>query len=394
MNNKFKKVMLFSALVWIVTNFHHPVTPSHFTGLGLPSHIFGTSYAAMVFVTFITSPMWGSWADQNSRITTLTLSAIIYGISQIGFALVDNMFGILVFRGLAGVANGGYSVGLMSAVVDTSPESKVEVNIANYSALMSVCMALGFLGGGILGYFQPKTVFLIQGVLMILIGFGFKFIVGETNEHNRHKHDSKPTYIWDIVKDAKSSKKIFAFWIIIFLAITFFTEIAKSSNNNALNYYMKAQLDLKPIVNGLWKAITGILGLVTNLTINVWIIKKKDVKNSLVGLLFLTTISAFMIVVSESFYPFMLWNLLFVTLHTIQVPILQNFAVSGNSQDIGLMSGIYNAMKSLGAMFGSIIAGFVYDINSKLPFVISAVAFAIAFVFSLIDYFVKVEEME
>lgn len=385
LKKKFYKVMLFSSFVWIISNFHHPVTPTYFTSLGLPNHIFGTSYAMMVFTSFLTAPIWGSWGDNNSRIKTLTLSTFIYGLSQIGFAFVTSFWGIMFFRATAGIASGGYSVGLMAAIVDTSEPENRSVAMANYSALMSVSFAIGFLIGGALGYFSPQVVFIIQGILMLLVSLGFRFIVGETNEETKGKQDSKVVFIWDILRDAKKSKEIFSSWIIIFLIITFFSYIASGSNVNAFNYYLKERLNLKPIVNGIWKAITGIIGLIANLTINVYLIRNTNIKKSLIGLLSLLTLSAIMIILNTSFYPFMIWNLVFFTLHTILVPILQNFAIHGHQNDIGLMSGIYNAVKALGEMFGSIIAGFAYNISSMMPFILTAISVSIATLFIIIE---------
>lgn len=378
MKKQFYKVMIFSSLVWILGNLHHPVTPTYFTSLGLPNHIFGTSYAMMVFTSFLSAPIWGSWGDKNSRIKTLILSTLIYGLSQIGFAFVTSFWSIMFFRATAGIASGGYSVGLMAAIVDTSEPENRSVAMANYSALMSVSFAIGFLIGGALGYFSPQIVFIIQGTLMIMVSLGFKFIVGETNEATKGKQDSKVVFIWDILRDAKKSKEIFNSWIIIFLMVTLFSYIASGSNVNVFNYYLKEQLNLKPIVNGIWKAITGIIGLIANLTINVYLIRKTNIKKSLAGLLSLITISAIMIILNTGFYPFMIWNLIFFTLHTVLVPILQNFAVHGHQNDIGLMSGIYNAVKALGEMFGSIVAGFAYNISSMLPFIITAISVSIA----------------
>lgn len=376
--------MLFSSLLWITTNIHHPVTPSYFTSLGLPNHIFGTSFAMMVFTSFLTAPLWGSFGDRHSRIKILIYSTILYGLAQIGFANVTSLGGILFFRGVAGIGNGGFSGGLMAAIVDTSSIENRSVAMANYSALLSVSMAAGYLIGGVLGFLPPETVIIIQGISMILIGIGFKYIVGETNEHNRVNKDSKVKFIWDILIDAKKSKGEFNSWILIFLSITLFSFIASGSNGNAFNYYLKEQLNLKPIVNGVWKAVTGITGLIANMTINVWIFKKKNIKRSLVGLLALSSISAIMILLNRSLYPFMLWSLLIFTLNTIQVPILQNFAVQGSSADVGFMSGIYNAIRALGEVIGSISAGFAYNVSSQMPFVISAIALFAAFLFSIL----------
>ena len=376
--------MIFSALVWLTTNFHHPVTPSHFTTLGLPNHVFGTSFAMMVFTSFLTAPIWGSWGDRNSRRTVLFLSTLLYGIGQLGFGYSTSLGGILFFRGISGIANGGFSGGFMAAIVDTTTEENRGLAMSNYTALMMISASIGYLVGGILGNFPPQNVIFIQGTIMILVSFGFRFIVGETNFNANSNSEKKVVFIWDILKDAKKSKEVFNSWAIIFLGLTFFIYIAQSSNLNAFNYYLKEQLNLKPIVNGVWKAITGVCGLGANLTINVWIFKKKDSKKSLVGLLLVTIISAFMIVLNNSFYPFMIWNLLFFIMMTVLIPILQNFAVQGHSEDIGFMSGIYNAVRALGEVVGSTIAGFSYNISSLAPFVISSIALVMAFILSIV----------
>lgn len=376
--------MIFSALVWSSTNFHHPVTPSHFTSLGLPNHVFGTSFAMMVFGSFLTGPIWGSWGDKYSRSKVLFLSTLLYGFSQLGFANSTTLGGIFLFRGLAGVANGGFSGGLMAAIVDTSTDENRSLAMSNYTALMLISASIGYLIGGVLGYYPPQYVIFFQGIVMIIVSLGFKFIVGETNVNIGDRSDKKIIFIWDMFKNNQKSKELFDFKLVMFLLLTFFIFIAFSSNLNAFNYYLKEALNLKPIVNGVWKALTGITGLVANLTINVWLFKKKDIKKSLIGLVALSTISAIMIVLNTSFYPFMIWNLLFFTLNTIQVPLLQNFAVQGNSEDVGFMSGLYNAIRSLGEVVGSVVAGFAYNISSLAPFVVSSVALVIALMISMV----------
>lgn len=376
--------MIFGALIWTITNFHHPVTPSHFTNLGMPNHIFGTSYAMMVFTSFLTAPIWGSWGDRNSRMKVLFLSTFIYGIGQLGFGLSKSLGSILFFRGISGVANGGFSGGLMAAIVDTTTEENRGIAMSNYTAIMLVMTSIGFLIGGLLGDINPQYVIFIQAISMIIVSFGFIFIVGETNSKSNSYSDKKVVFIWDILRDAKNSKEVFSPWVVVFLGITFFIYIAQSSNVNAFNYYLKEQLDLKPIVNGVWKTVTGIVGLIANLTINAWIFRKKDILSSLVGIILLSVISGIMILLNTAIYPFMIWNLIFYTLITILIPILQNLAVEGDSRDVGFMSGIYNAIRALGEVFGSTVAGFTYNISSLAPFALAAGSLSIAFILSLI----------
>lgn len=382
MKKQYRKVIFFGSLIWIVSNFHHPITPTLFIDLNMPPHIFGTSYAAMVFGMFLTSPIWGSLGDKYGRSKIIYLSPLLYSFGQVGLAFSTSMASIILFRFLSGVSAGGFNVGLMSSIVDnTTLENRVMV-MGKYSASMGISTSVGYLIGGLMGYLEPKVVLLIQASLMFLIGIGMKLSLKDTKEINK---DAKITFVWDLFKNAKKSKEVFTPWIIIFLIITFFGAIGDNSNVNATNYYMKEHLNLKPVVNGVWKAVTGIIGLVANLTINVWILKKSNIRNSLVYILIASTIGGFIIFFNNNLYLFFIMNLTLVTLYTMQIPILQHFAVEGQSEHVGLMSGIYNATKSFGAMFGSIITGLSYNYNSKYPFLIGAIAFGIGSIFGLVN---------
>lgn len=384
MNRKLKSIMILGVFIWLITNFHHPVTPSHFTSLNMPNHIFGTSYAMMVFGSFLTAPIWGSWGDRNGRRKVLVYSVFLYGLGQIGLALSTRMIGILFFRGVSGMANGGFSGGLMASIVDTTTEENRGVIMSRYTAMMLIMASVGFLVGGILGYFSSKTVMLIQGISMLLVSLFYGMTAEETNVHRYEGENQKVMFIWNILRDNKKSKEVFTSGMIIFLGLTFFTYIAQSSNGNAFNYYLKEQLDFKPIVNGIWKMVTGISGLIANLTINSWILRKKNAQSSIVGLTAIGVISGLMVLLDVSTIGFMIWNLIFFTIITILIPILQGLAVEGQASDVGFISGVYNAVRALGEVVGSIFAGFSYNMSSLAPFVLAAFSLGIAMVFGII----------
>lgn len=340
----------------------------------------------MVFAMFLTAPIWGSIGDRGYRIKVLIIVTFLYGIFQIGLGLSISLAGVIITRVLAGTASSGFHVGLMSALVDVSEEDKREVNIANYAALMNVMSVVGFFLGGIIGYLPTIWSFLIQGLCMMLISLWIKLSFKETNPQGREDSDKEVVFIWDQLKEARESKEVFTFWIVIFLGITFFVGLAYRGNNVAYNYYLKEELAMKPIVNGISRGLIGILSLIVNLTINVWLINKTNIRKSIVLILLLSTSLGLMVFLSDSAYLFIITNLLFFISYSIQVPILQNFAVEGQLKDVGFMAGIFNAVKSLGEIIGSTVSGFSYDYNSKLPFLIGTISFGIAFLLSLINY--------
>ncbi|WP_320406090.1 MFS transporter [Gudongella oleilytica] len=387
MDRQYKKLMIISVFLWLTTNFHHPVNPTYFTELNLPNHVFGTSMAFMVSAVFLTSPIWGSLGDNYGRKKTLVYSTLLYGMTQIAYGMSTQLWHILLLRAIAGMFSGGFMVGFLAAVVDVSDESNRAERIAAFSAVMSVSMSIGFLIGGILGYLPVRYVFYIQGIVMMAVSLAIHLTLGETNSPSGES--TKPDFIWNILKDKDKSKAVFTPWILIFLGVTLFVFIAYSSNTNAFNYYLKEQLDFKPIVNGIWRAGTGIFGLIANLTINVWLARNYKGKNALVIFLSFTLLGSIMIYANTSIIPFMGWSLFYFTMHTVLFPMLQSFAVKSTEHGAGFMSGLFSASRSLGEMLGALIAGFAYGIGNRVPFLLSIIAIAIALILGVMQLTVR-----
>jgi DHA1 family multidrug resistance protein-like MFS transporter len=91
------------------------------------------------------------------------------------------------------------------------------------------------------------------------------------------------------------------------------------------------------------------------------------------------------VIASGSMLPFILVNVVFFAFYFISVPLDQNLAAQlGKDKDSNLVMGAFNAVKSFGSIFGAALAGFIYEVHVKLPFVFGFVAFAAATVMILL----------
>ena len=65
--------------------------------------------------------------------------------------------------------------------------------------------------------------------------------------------------------------------------------------------------------------------------------------------------------------------------YSVSLPVLQNMvAVQADPAQKNLVMGFYNATKSLGSIIGSLMAGFLYAVHTKLPFAVVSVAYGIS----------------
>ena len=75
--------------------------------------------------------------------------------------------------------------------------------------------------------------------------------------------------------------------------------------------------------------------------------------------------------------------------YSVSLPVLQNMAaVRADPAQKNLVMGFYNATKSLGSIIGSLMAGFLYGIHNKLPFLVVAVAYGLS-VAAAVWYFLR-----
>ncbi len=379
MKKKYNKLLFFASIIWIASNFIHPVNPTFFTELNLDKHVFGTSYAAMVFAMFITSPFWGKFGDHKSRKYTLIIGTFFYGVSQIVYSFSTSVTHIILARFFSGSFSSAFMVGLLAMLVDISDDSNKATRIAKFSALLAIMSSIGFLIGGTLGYLPPRTVFRIQAAVMISISFLMYVFLDETNVYS--KQSNTPTGLIKSIKELKE-KKAFTTYAIIFALITFFIYLSYSGSNNAFNYYLKAELQYKPIFNGIWKAVIGISSLLANLTITMYLIRNADLKKSLAVILTVTAIASVVIFTTASIALFILSNYIFYISINVMLPILQSIALKDTKYGAGVITGIFSSIKSLGQMIGALLAGLSYSMNSKAPFIIASITIIVALLLS------------
>ncbi len=167
--------------------------------------------------------------------------------------------------------------------------------------------------------------------------------------------------------------------MVLFLIVVFLTGFASNCHENAFNYFLKAELDFKPVYNGLIKAIIGLVGLIANFSINLWIIRRTDAKKSLIVVLALCALSAAGALIPGNLTLFIAMNLVFFTANAVYQPITQALSVEGRkNSEVGVITGLFNAIKSMGNVLGSLAAGIVYDLNMLFPFMLSAGAFVLS----------------
>ena len=377
-------ILVLVALVGVGMNFHHPVTPTLFTELGLPSRIFGTSFAIMCFTTFLTSVFWGEISDRKGRIKTFMIGCIAYGIAQFLLGFSTTEFQVLLARALSGAFAAATAVPTMAYIIDISTEETRAKNLSMYTAISLSTLAVGYLIGGFLGTLNTRLALNFQAVFMIATGIFAWLTVEDYVTEESEITMGKLLVKVNPVSSFLNARPVMNRIMILFLIVTFVTAFASSAYDNAFNYYLKDQLNFIPAYNGILKGIIGLVGFISNFTINMWILKKEDICRSLALIVLLCGVSAIAAVMSGTLVLFIVFNLIFFSVNAIYQPIVQSLSVLKQDPSYtGIISGLFNGIKSIGNVFGSLVAGFIYGYGFTLPFILAAGLFLFSEIFIL-----------
>lgn len=354
----------------------------------MPDYVFGLLFATMSFSNFLFSPFWGELSDRKGRVTVIRICMIGYAFGQFGFATCNTLPFILLFRFIGGIFSGGFLVTALAYISDMTEGHERTKNLSFFAAMVTLAVSAGFFIGGFIGKLNIYYTFMLQIPLLIIETFLFKILLPESlSEEKRIKGKIDFKKIMKII-DIEKGKDILTFPIIVFFIGVILTEFSRVGFNNSFNFYIKSALNLPPSYNGGIMGMIGVLGLFANLTINMWLANKFDLRKIFPVILFSNSIMGiFILLFSSKIFIFFLFSVLFYIFNAIYVPIQQSLFTKGQSSNYGLLSGYFNSAKSFGMITGSLFTGFIYEINKLLPFLAVTIIMFLAGISYTYNYF-------
>ena len=389
----FRRLLIWVIPLEIVTNMAHPFTPKLFTSLHMPDYMFGVSFASMALASFLFAPFWGKTADQKGRARVLSIMSVGYGIGQLFFSWSTTIWVLVPVRFLTGFFACANTVCSMSYVTDiTTPDNRTRY-MSYLAAAITVSGAVGYLFGGVLGDISIPLAFGVQVVLMLLLGVGIWLFLPES--YQAGVDPQAPYQPWRILRTANPFRllsgagRFLNAAVAVFLLVTFLASFATYAFDQAFNYFIKAELDFPTTYNGVIKAVVGLLGLLINVTVTIWLSRRAAPRLSAVGFLFLCGVTALATAMITQLSGFLACTVLFYSINAMHLPVLQALATRCGSQanSNGIMAGMFQSSRNLGMMGGALFAGFIYMLGSRLPFVWTGIAFFFGAGLMLLNFF-------
>jgi len=390
MKDKKKALAFFAVCVlWgTAASFAHPVTPTIIKDNNLGDYMFGLALAVMMTTNFCLSPFWGKMNGFISSRVTLLICNLGYAVGQFMFSQATTEMGVIIARLFAGLFTGGIFVAQSAYIVNTSDEKTRGGNLTVYMTIQTVAGAFGYFIGGMLGTMSVSYAFMAQVICLALSAFGYFFVC--ENDATVAREDLK---MERIVKEANPFAAFAAgkqflnrSWVIL-LIVCGMSYMGYNAFEQVFNYYIKDVYNFSSMYNGVVKAVIGLVSLVANSTICLWLINKTDTKKTIIPILAICSVAVTGVILSVNPIPYMVISIVFFAFNSVLMPISQNLVADKanvDRADNNLIMGFYNAIKSLGGVIGPLSAGFLYEVSPKLPFWMALAGFVVSVVFAVI----------
>ncbi len=373
-----------SVLLNMAANFAHAVTPTMIKDRGFGDYMFGVALAAMQTINFLVSPFWGRLVTYVSSRKVILVCATGYAVGQALFWFAGTEVAMVGARMFAGLFISGLFTASLTYVVNTTPIEIRGKYLTVVATIQMVASAFGFFAGGMLGELGAGTTLMAQVVLLMCSGVLFYLICRDDRAE-----DIRTVSPIALLREANpvsaflAGKSIMTPLLVTVFTVAVLTSIGGIAFDQSFNYYLKAQLGLTSGYNGAIKGIIGLVSLVTNGTIGLWLIANTNVSLSSVYVHLLCALSTLAVVVLDSTVPFVLANIIYFGIVALSLPLTQTLLTrAAEGKDSNLTMGYYNGVKSLGGIIGSLASGVLYTSNSKWPFLLGFVAFLLATVSS------------
>ncbi len=363
-----------------IHNLGHAVTPVFVVDiLEIPKYMFGFFFSAMSLGLLLGAPLWGILGDRKQKRSFVVLGLLGYSFGQIMFVTVTHPAWMTFFRFFSGFSVSAAVTLLLSHVIALSPKLERAKYLSITAAMLALGTTIGYLIGGLLGDIFIKEVFYIQAGANALYAL---FIFVTMKEPKTAQPTNKAHFITHMKEAAKMDKSL----IMFLLALTLAT-IAATNLTKYVDAYITIDLGKSTGTLGVFVMITGVVGIFTNFVIvplllrlrrNFAIMKWLQIPSAV--LIFLVFRSSDAMLALYTLY------MGYVVLKSIFQPLEQNY-ISLNAKDekYGTIMGVRQMFFSIGMVVGPLFAGFIYDINPRLVFDISASMFLFAFILLMLS---------
>ncbi len=371
-------VILFITLVIIMMGFGMviPVIPFLVEEFGASGQELGMLMAIYALMQLIFSPVWGEISDRFGRRPVMLIGLFGNGLSMLLMGLANSLLVLFTARALAGLLASATLPTAYAYVSDSTSEEDRGGGMGIIGAAMGVGMVLGPGFSGILAENTLSLPFFGGAFLSLFAIAVVFFFLPESLPAEERKATTKIDFKQQFNQMWQGLRGPLGF--LFFLA--FLISFGMTNFEGIFGLYMANRFEYGPGQVGMILTMVGLVsaavqGLLTGYATRRWgeenVIRYSFFASAVGFVLMLTAYNLPTILITVAFFVFS--NAM---IRPGVASLISKRAVMGQ----GIAMGLNNSFMSLGRVMGPLLAGFVFDIDMRLPYLIGGLATLIGFI--------------
>ncbi|EIT84214.1 multidrug resistance protein 2 [Fictibacillus macauensis ZFHKF-1] len=356
-----------------------PVMPAFINSMHLSGSTLGYLVATFAFAQLIVSPFSGRWVDQYGRKRFIVIGLLLFGVSQVIFAVAHVVPLLYVSRVIGGVSAAFVTPGVTAYVADITTDRERAKAMGFVSAAISTGYIIGPGVGGFLATYGVRAPFFTAAIFGLIACLLSLFVLKETLTEEAKVTNRANAHQSSFFSDLKRS--LLPVYFIAFL-IVFILALGLSSYESIFSLFTNRRFGYSPQKIALIVTISSIVGMLVQV---IWFGKlvqslgeKKLIQLCLLGGAILavvsTIISGFIAVLLVTTFIFLAFDLL--------RPALTTFLSKTAQNEQGFVAGMNSAYTSLGNIIGPTMGGLLFDWSLLYPYLFSAAALLLGLLFT------------
>ena len=359
-----------------------PVMPFLKTSLHLTAFDMGVMTSLFALVQFIASPIVGRISDKLGRKNILVAGLFLYMLSEILFAITNNLVMFDISRAVGGLSAAMYVPTSMALAADITTKRERAKVIGWLSAAFSAGLILGPGIGGILANISLKSPFWLSALLGLLGTISLWMFLPNDGKMDSHEdsarvEEHKPVSVF-LKTMSVPMIVLFAMILVSAFGLQGFESIYSLYVNEVFKFTM-SNIALLLTLNGV---ISIIMQVVFFDRLVVWLKEARIIRYCF----FLSIIGIAWIILAHSKWEVVIATLIVFTAYDILRPAITTLLTKMSTSDQGLINGMNMSLTSVGNVIGPLISGALLDMNYHLPYLVVIFFMMLSFI---IAFFIK-----
>ncbi|CAH0419355.1 MFS transporter [Periweissella ghanensis] len=339
-----------------------PVMPFLKNELHFSAADMGFMTALFALAQFVFSPLVGIVSDRIGRKPVLIIGLVLYSLSEVIFALTNQLWLLDVSRIIGGLSAAAYIPTAMAMAADITTTSQRAKVIGWISAAFSGGLILGPGIGGVLANISYKMPFWVASVLGLVALLVLLTLLPNENQFEHHvvnNKQAKETTNWREVL-TKPVVLLFTLILVSAFGLAGFEGVYSIFVNEVFDFNMN-DLAIVLILNGI---ISLILQVVFFERLVLWFSEIKLIRYCFA----ISALGVAWILVTHSKLAVVVATLIVFSAMDIIRPAITTYLTKFGESKQGLMNGLNMSLTSVGNVAGPIMAGILLDINYHYPY--------------------------